>query len=121
MEEVLDKHKQNPDHMVFVAKVDDLVVGYLLSVTNNMLFGQCKSFMVIEDVVVNEHMRNQGIGKALMDHAESYAKQNNCSYIMLITDIDRKESQRFYKSIGYKTSEYCAFKKHLWSIINCRS
>jgi len=55
------------------------VVGSWLSITCEMLFGQCKSFMVIEDVVVDESFHRKGIGAAIMMHIEQHAKENNCS------------------------------------------
>ena len=99
--------------MVLTARKNGRLVGSLLAVICEMLFGQCKSFMVVEDVVVEKQHRKLGVGKLLMQEIEKYAKEQNCSYIMLITDIDRLSAQQFYKSLGYKTDEYCAFKKQL--------
>ena len=113
MKEVFDRNKDNPNHIVLAAKIDGRLVGSLLAVICEMMFGQCKSFMVVEDVIVDESFRGNGVGKALMGYVELLAKQHNCSYIMLITDFDRIDSQKFYKSLGYKTDEYRAFKKHL--------
>lgn len=113
MQRTLAKNQDNPNHIVLAARIDGKLVGSLLAVVCEMLFGQCNSFMVVEDVIVDKRHRNSGIGKALMRHIESYARAHNCSYIMLITDMDRKASQEFYRSLGYKTDEYCAFKKHI--------
>ncbi|MCF8068849.1 MAG: GNAT family N-acetyltransferase [Desulfobacterales bacterium] len=113
MKKNLEENKDNSNHLVLAARENGKVIGTLLAVTCDMLFGQCKSFMVIEDVVVDEDHRRSGVGAALMHYIETYAKDNNCSYIMLITDIDRIGSQNFYRSLGYKTDEYCAFKKEL--------
>lgn len=113
MEDVLKRQKDNPSHSISVAKIDGKVVGSLLSVTCEMLFGDCKSFMVVEDVVVDEAYKRQGIGSALMADAEQRAKESNCSYVMLITDTVRNDSQQFYKSLGYSTDEYRGFKKYL--------
>ncbi len=113
MKKVLDGNKNNSNHIILVAKDNEKLVGTLSAVTCEILFGQCKSFMVIEDVVVDESHRRAGVGIALMKYIEEYARNNNCSYIMLITDSDRSGSKKFYESLGYKTKEYCAFKKQL--------
>jgi len=113
MKAILENNRDNANHLVLVAREYRKVVGSLLSVTCEMLFGQCKSFMVIEDVIVDEAHRRSGVGAALIQYIEMYAKNNNCSYIMLVTDTDRIESQQFYRALGYKTNEYCAFKKEL--------
>lgn len=113
MQDVLKRNEGNPNHIVLAAKINGKLVGSLLAVICEMLFGQCKSFMVVEDVIVDKSFRGTGVGKALMNKIEDQAKKSNCSYIMLITDKDRTSSQNFYKSLGYKSNEYCAFKKHL--------
>ncbi len=113
MEEVLNNNDKNHNHLVLGAKIDDKLVGTLLSIRCEMLFGECKSFMVIEDVVVDEKHRGLGVGKKLMNYIEEHARKNDCSYIMLITDSNRVDSQNFYKSLGYNADEYCAFKKSI--------
>ena len=113
MTEALRKNSADGNPVILGAKIDGILVGTLMAVTCQMLFGQCRSFMVVEDVVIEANYRRRGIGKALMQQVEQFAKSKNCSYIMLITDSDRLDSHEFYKSLGYKSAEYCAFKKHL--------
>lgn len=113
MKEVLHKNRENKNHLLLVAKINGKLVGAALACICEMYFGQCKSFMVIEDVVVDRETRGKGIGTVLMKSLEEYAQTNNCSYIMLITDTDRKDAQNFYTSLGYKSEDYSAFKKHL--------
>jgi GNAT superfamily N-acetyltransferase len=111
MKETLIKVKDDSNHVILGAKVDGILAGTLLGVSCQMVFGQCKSFMIVEDVVVSSKFRRFGIGRALMNEIEKTAKQLNCSYIMLITDSDRPEAHGFYLSLGYRTDEYKAFKK----------
>ncbi len=113
MRVAFERNRNNENHLILTAKLENRLVGTLLAVVCEMLFGQCKSFMVIEDVIVDEGQRRKGIGKALMRYAEKYARSRNCTYIMLITDADRLGSQEFYRSLGYATEEYKAFKKSL--------
>jgi ribosomal protein S18 acetylase RimI-like enzyme len=113
MEKVVESNSSNSNHIVLVAKEDGKIIGSLFGSCCEMLFGDCKSFMVVEDVIVDNEYRGKGVGSQLMTEIENRAKNNNCSYIMLITDSDRIDSQKFYNSLGYKSSEYCAFKKHL--------
>lgn len=113
MQQALARNQDNPQQLALAARVDGQIVGSLMIVTCEMLFGQCKSFMVIEDVVVDSQHRRTGIGRALMQHAEEHALANNCSYIMLTTEADRPDAQRFYRSMGYQSEKYCAFQKRL--------
>ena len=113
MEDVFLRNQANENHLVLAAKEGESLVGALLLGITEMFFGQCRSFMVIEDVVVDKAHRGKGIGKALMKEAETIAAVRNVSYIMLITDMHREGSRRFYQSLGYQSQGYCAFKKHL--------
>ena len=113
MRAAYERNRSNNNHLVLAAKLENKLVGTLLAVVCEMLFGQCRSFMVIEDVIVDEGQRRKGIGTALMQFAEEYARSRNCTYIMLITDAERIGSQEFYRSLGYATEEYKAFKKSL--------
>lgn len=113
MRETLIAVEQDPNHIILGATMDGKLVGSALGVVCQMLFGQCKSFMVIEDVVVAAEHRRDGVGTALMLEMEKLAMQHNCSYIMLITDEDRTGARNFYKSLGYKSDSYKAFKKRL--------
>ncbi len=113
MTRALERNRDNANHLILAAKLEDKLVGTLLAVVGEMLFGKCKSFMVIEDVIVDRYQCRKGVGTALMQYAEEYARRRNCAYIMLITDADRFGSQEFYRSLGYTTDEYTAFKKPL--------
>lgn len=113
MRRVLSRNASNPRHIVWAARRDGQLVGSLLAVTCEMLFGQCREFMVVEDVVVDTSHRRAGIGAALLSTAEDYAKARNCSYIMLITDTYRKAALHLYKSAGYQSDGFTAFKKPL--------
>ncbi|WP_022667776.1 GNAT family N-acetyltransferase [Desulfospira joergensenii] len=113
MKKIFERNRDNKNHIVLAAKEQGTLVGSLLASITEMFFGQCRSFMVIEDFVVDESRRGKGIGKALMKEAERIAAQRDVSYIMLITDSIREDSCRFYHGIGYQSEGYCAFKKHL--------
>ncbi len=66
MRDVIKRNKENPGHIGLAAKKDGKLVGSLLAVTCEMFFGLCKSFMVIEDIIVDKSFRGSGIGRALM-------------------------------------------------------
>jgi len=111
MEAVLEQVQDDPRHILLGAKIDGRLVGTLLGVACQMLFGQCRSFMVVEDLVVDRDHQRRGVGRALMEELEARSRQLDCSYVMLITDEERPEAHRFYESLGYKSEGYRAFKK----------
>ena len=56
----------------------------------------------VSDLLVNENNRGKGIGSKLMDEAEKYARDNNCTRMMLNNGKYTVSYQRgFYRGRGY--------------------
>ncbi|HEY7727193.1 MAG TPA: GNAT family N-acetyltransferase [Candidatus Eisenbacteria bacterium] len=65
-------------------------------------------------LVVDESCRGRGIGRALMARAEEWARARGFREVSLRTNILRKETHRFYQSIGYEiTKTQYKMKKRL--------
>ena len=64
---------------------------------------------IVEDVVVDEKMRGQGIGKALMLHAIELAREAGASGVSLTSNPRREEANHLYQSIGFKRRETNAY------------
>jgi GNAT superfamily N-acetyltransferase len=80
------------------------------------LYGRCRPFMVVEDVIVDQAHRRRGIGTLLMRAIEQEAFRNQCSYIMLVTDATRREALGFYEHLGYHPDRYKACKMYLSTV-----
>lgn len=104
---------KNEDYYVLGAKCDGNLVGSLMGIICHDLVGECKPFIVIENVIVSNEYRGKGIGKKLMTEIERIAKEKNCYYTMFVSGIQRKEAHKFYESLGYKLDEVQGFKKYL--------
>lgn len=113
MKEVYDWMKDNPDYTVLCAKYEGVIVGSLMGVVNRELIGECRPFMVIENVVVSNNYRRMGIGKILMDRIHEIEVEKDCTYIMLISRIHRKGAHKFYESVGFSGDVAKGFKKYL--------
>jgi ribosomal protein S18 acetylase RimI-like enzyme len=113
MNEVYNWMKDNPDYTVLCAKFEDEIVGSLMGVANRELIGECRPFMVIENVVVPDKHRRMGIGKLLMDGIEKVAVEKNCSFMMLISRMHRKGAHKFYEAVGFSGDVAKGFKKYL--------
>jgi GNAT superfamily N-acetyltransferase len=59
---------------------------------------------VLEDVVVTQERRGEGIGRQLLDYVKSYAADHQYRRITLLTDADNLAGQRFYASCGFSKS-----------------
>lgn len=54
-----------------------------------------------------------GIGKRLINELETIAKQKDCYQILFMTEADRKDTIKFYESIGFDSKKNIGFKRHL--------
>jgi GNAT superfamily N-acetyltransferase len=104
----------NPDYALIAAKEGHgALLGSLLGVICHDAAGDCRPFMVIENVIVRAAYRGQGIGKQLMEHIEAWGRQRECYYVMFVSASSRKASHRFYESAGYSLTAVQGFKKYL--------
>jgi len=59
----------------------------------------------IEDVVVDELYRGQGVGKALTLFAIQYAKEEQAEVLMLTSNHTRINANKLYKKVGFETKD----------------
>jgi ribosomal protein S18 acetylase RimI-like enzyme len=105
--------KDDPNYLFLAAKSDGHLVASAMGIICEELYGECKPFMVIEDVIVDRSYRRKGLGAELMAELERRAVERGCAYIILVTDQDRADAHRFYQSLGYNGEKYKGFKKRL--------
>jgi GNAT superfamily N-acetyltransferase len=105
--------EKNPAYLVLVAKLDQTVVGSLMGIVCRELLGECKPFMVVENVIVSSNHRRMGIGRLLMEKIERLARKLDCSLIEFCSGSHRKGAHRFYESLGYDPDEVRGFRKWL--------
>lgn len=104
----------NKDYLLIGAKDDNgNLVGSLLGIVCTDLGGECRPFIVIENVIVKSSCRKKGIGKQLMSFIEEFARKRNCNFTMIVSAFKRKDAHRFYESIGYSKDVVQGFKKYL--------
>lgn len=103
----------DPDYVFWVAKINNRVVGSVMGIVCEELYGECKPFLVVEDVLVDQNHRRKGIGASLMRQLERCAADRGCGYIIFVTEKERTDAHRFYESLGYKAEAYKGFKKRL--------
>jgi GNAT superfamily N-acetyltransferase len=114
MKENYDWIDANSDYMLIGAKDENNnLVGSLLAIICHDIVGECKSFMVLENVVVKSSYRGLGIGKSLINFIEDYSRERNCYYIIFVSSKSRKEAHKFYESLGYDIDAVQGFKKYL--------
>lgn len=107
------KITNNPAYILLVAKVDNSLAGFVMGVVCEELYGDCRPFLVMEDLVVDKNSRRVGIGAALLKTLEVAAKDHGCSQIVFLTEANRPDALGFYHSQGYDHEPYKGFKKQL--------
>ena len=105
--------EKDADYTLLGVREGDRLVGSVMGVLCRELYGSCRPFMVVEDVIVDRAHRRRGIGSKLMQAAEQEALRHDCSYIMLVTDASRTDALGFYERLGYHPHRYRACKKYL--------
>ncbi len=95
----------NPNILCFVAEVEDEIVG---TATLNLLQKIDRVAGLIEDVVVDENYKKQGIGSALIKELIKHAKSNNCYKVMLNCKVD---NIGFYEKLNFESNEIQMVKR----------
>lgn len=107
--ERIEEIKNDPHNYLWVYEENDVPVGTLLvTLALNPMFGSLP-FGVIENVVVDEAYRNQGIGSKLMDHAILFCREKKCVKVMLMSSVHRTEAHAFYERKGFDGSSKKGF------------
>lgn len=91
---------QEENSYYIVAVEDDNVVGVLTSELQEKLHRE-RLQLFIEDLIVEESKRNNGIGKALIENAINYAKDNNCEVVELTSYKNNIKAHKFYENNGF--------------------
>ena len=99
-EAFLDDIKQR---MVYVYKVDDSVVGYVVLnlVTKDGAGVQKKKLLRLESICVDETMRGKGIGKSMIAGVRALAKAFGCNGLLLGMHPENEQALRFYQKCGF--------------------
>lgn len=83
-----------------------------LAVEDNQPFGfvqlfpvfapvQLKRLWILNDLYVDATARKRGVGQALMQRAEDFARETNTRGLFLRTAIDNETAQRLYEQCGW--------------------
>ena len=89
---------------LFVAKRDDSVVGYiLLKKRDYHMVGHVRhNVLVVEEICVDEDLRNQGIGTEMMIAVRVIAKAFGCTDLQLGVYPQNNEAIAFYQKCGFR-------------------
>ncbi len=102
-----------PQHALWVAETGDgKLAGFLNAFVMRTIDTDAR--VEVAALVVDDAQRSRGVGKLLIEQAESWARENGCKTIGLRSNVIRDRAHKFYERLGYvhyKTQK--AFRKAL--------
>jgi GNAT superfamily N-acetyltransferase len=108
----LDLIARRSGHEVIVALRGNMVVGWLHVLRDIHL--ESGEFAEIAGLVVDADHRNGGVGRALIQAAETWARERGVAALRVRTNVVRADAHRFYQREGYKLQkEQKVFSKML--------
>ena len=113
MKATFQKVIKDPNYVFLVGKENGVLVGTVMGVICNSLYGDCRPFMVVEDLIVSKDHRRKGIGSTLMRELEKIGMERDCCQTIFVTESRRTDAVGFYQSLGYDADRYTGFKKKL--------
>ncbi len=99
-------------HIILAAEKDGKIVASVMGVVCRELYGDCKPFLAVENMIVDNPYRRSGIGYRLLSELESKASALNCTQMILVTETDRVDACRFYEKYGFNKNNK-GYKKKL--------
>ena len=100
--QILERFELYPNYTLYIASIKNKIIGtFALLIMDNLAHLGSPSG-VIEDVVVDEQLRSNGIGKQMMQYAIDVCKQHGCYKMTLSSNLKRKNAHKFYENMGFK-------------------
>jgi len=109
----LDRLEKSENQVVFVAETPQAeLVGWIhVSITPHLI---ADGGAEVEALVVAEGARQRGVGQALMEKAEQWARQKGCVLVYLRSNVIRHDAHAFYEHLGYEhTKSQRMYQKRL--------
>lgn len=105
---------QDPTQALFVASADEKVVGYIHLVNYDAVYAD--NYKNVLGLAVLQAYKRRGIGTALLQTAEKWAKENGAFGVRLCSSAEREEAHRFYSSVGYTEKKV---QKNFRKVFSC--
>lgn len=104
--DIYKRMHQYPNYRVYVAAIDDKIVGTFELLIMDNLGHMGSPSGIIEDVVLNEEFQGKGIGKQMMKFAIDKCREAGCYKVTLSSNLKRVKAHAFYESLDFKRHGY---------------
>lgn len=88
-----------PGRRVYVAHVDDVLVGVGVAVETQ---DDRARYIVVEDIAVSVGVRSAGVGRRMMDFIEAEARENGCQWAFLESGVNNRGAHAFFERRDYQ-------------------
>ena len=109
-EKTLEKVLSDDRYLILAVKDGDNIIGSAMGIICESIAICGRPFLVIEDVIVDENYRRQGIAKAIFEKLDEFARERNCAYSILVSSASRTAAHSFYAKMGF-ADEVRGFRK----------
>lgn len=99
---------KNPLATILVAKTAEQQVIGMCSVQRVVSTAQGSFAAWIEDVIVAENFRHQGVATELLAAATTWAKQHGATRLQLLVDTQNLPAMQFYERLGWRATQLSA-------------
>ncbi len=109
---LVEKHAREGGDACLVAKMDGVVVGFMISYTLTLGFGMEKSAW-IATLGVNPNYMGQGIGESLAEELFRYYNKVGISSVYTSVRWDSPDLLSFFKTLGFDRSNFINLRKRI--------
>ena len=91
------------DKQIYVAKLDNKIIGYLIFMIkeqNNPIM-KFKKYLIIDTICVDKNYRKKGIGTRILEYANNIAKKYNCTDLQLNVNPENIDAIKLYEKFGF--------------------
>ena len=105
-ENFIGERLRNNESTIFIALDNEEITRGFVQLYPSYCSIDAGKILILHDLFVDDSVRNQGIGKLLMDKATEYAGETGAVRLDLLTDKTNYPGQALYGKLGYrKTNE----------------
>jgi GNAT superfamily N-acetyltransferase len=106
MRRVLEEMAGYPSFRAYIGRIDGQPVGsFSLLVFSSPTHGG-KAQAVLDAVVIRSERRGEGIGQAMVSHANTLARAAGCYKISLSSNMKRVAAHHVYEKLGFRQHGY---------------
>ena len=100
----------SPSQHYICATANSKVIAFCSLMVKNSLYWH-GPLGILEEMVVDEQYRRQGVGTKLLQRIMEIAKEAGCQAVSLDSDLHRSEAHAFYEKHGFQRSAFFYLKE----------